>query len=96
MVDGRRKQFAGAEVKVTSGQWHTLRVVAQGDHIVCYFDGQKLIDVQDATYTKGKVGLWTKADSVTAFDDLTVSQPSYKDVGRVGSHLSNYKKCSAE
>jgi hypothetical protein len=75
MVDGRRKQFAGADVKVTSGQWHTLRVVAQGNHLVCYFNGQKLIDVHDATYTKGKIGLWTKADSVTAFDDLMVSQP---------------------
>jgi hypothetical protein len=75
MVDGRRKQFAGAGVKVTSGRWHTMRVVAQGDHIVCYFNGQKLIDIHDATYTKGKVGLWTKADSVTAFDDLTVANP---------------------
>ncbi len=75
MVDSRRKQIAGAEVKVTSGQWHTLRVVARGDHIVCYFDGQKLIDVHDATYAQGKVGLWTKADSVTAFDDLTVANP---------------------
>ncbi len=75
MVDGHRKQFAGAEVKVTSGQWHTLRVVARGDHIVCYFDGQKLIDVHDATYAQGKVGLWTKADSATAFDDLTVANP---------------------
>jgi hypothetical protein len=75
MVNGRRKQIAGAEVKVTSDQWHTLRVVAQRDHIVCYFDGQKLIDVHDATYAQGKVGLWTKADSVTAFDDLTVANP---------------------
>jgi hypothetical protein len=75
MVDGRRKQFAGADVQVTSGQWHTLRVVARGDRIVCSYDGQKLIDVQDAAYTKGKVGLWTKADSVTAFDDLTVANP---------------------
>ena len=75
MVDGRRKQFAGADVKVTSGQWHTLRVVAQSDHLVCYFNGQKLIDTRDATYGKGKVGLWTKADSVTAFADLTVAKP---------------------
>jgi hypothetical protein len=75
MVNGRRKQFAGAEEQVTFGQWHTLRVVARGDHIVCYFDGQKLIDAHDATYKKGKVGLWTKADSVTAFDDLTVVNP---------------------
>jgi hypothetical protein len=75
MVDGRRKEFAGANVKVTSGQWHTLRVVAQGDHLMCYFNGQKLIDTRDATYGKGKVGLWTKADSVIAFDDLTVAKP---------------------
>ena len=75
MVNGHRKQFAGADVKVTPNQWHTLRVVARGDHIICYFDGQKLIDARDAIYAKGKVGLWTKADSVTAFADLTVSQP---------------------
>ncbi len=54
MVDGRRKEFAGANVKVTSGQWHTLRVVAQGDHLMCYFNGQKLIDTRDATYGKGQ------------------------------------------
>jgi hypothetical protein len=75
MVGGQRKQIAGAGVKVASGHWHTLRVVAQGDQIVCYFNGKKLIDVQDATYTKGKVGLWTKADSVTAFADLMVAKP---------------------
>ncbi len=75
MVNGRRKQFAGADVKVASGRWHTLRVVARGDHLVCYFNGEKLIDAQDATYTMGKVGLWTKADSVTAFADLTVAKP---------------------
>ena len=75
MVDGRRQQFAEADVQVASGQWHSLRAVAQGDHIVCYFNGQKLIDTYDAAYSKGKVGLWTKADSVTAFDDLTVAKP---------------------
>jgi hypothetical protein len=73
MVNGRRIQFAGANVKVTSGQWHTLRAIAKGDHIVCYFDGKPLIDAHDKTYDKGKVGLWTKADSVIAFDDLTAS-----------------------
>jgi len=75
MVEGRRQQFAEADVQVASGQWHSLRAVAQGDHIVCYFNGQKLIDTYDAAYSKGKVGLWTKADSVTAFDDLTVAKP---------------------
>lgn len=71
MVGGRRLQFAGANVKVASGEWHTLRVVAKGDHIVCYFNGKPLIDAHDKTYTTGKIGLWTKADSVIAFDDLT-------------------------
>lgn len=73
MVNGRRIQFAGANVKVAPAQWHTLRVVAKGDHIVCYFDGKALIDAHDKTYTTGKIGLWTKADSVTAFDDLAVT-----------------------
>ena len=73
MVNGKRLQFAGANVKVSSGQWHTLRVVAKGDHITCWFDRQQLIDANDKTYTTGKIGLWTKADSVIAFDDLAVS-----------------------
>lgn len=73
MVNGRRLQFAGANVKVSSNEWHTLRVVARGDHIVCYYDGKPLIDAHDKTYSNGKIGLWTKADSIIAFDDLTVS-----------------------
>jgi hypothetical protein len=73
MVNGKRLQFAGANTKVSSGQWHTLRVVAKGDHITCSFDGKQLIDAHDKTYSNGKIGLWTKADSVIAFDDLTVS-----------------------
>src|SRR6266487_892306 len=73
MVNGRRLQFAGANVKVPSATWHTLRVVAKGDHIACYFNGKALIDAHDKTYTTGKIGLWTKADSVIAFDDLQVA-----------------------
>lgn len=72
MVGGRRIQFAGANVKVKSNQWHTLRAVAKGDHIVCSYDGKPLIDARDSTWKSGRVGLWTKADSVIAFDDLTV------------------------
>ena len=75
MVGGRRLQFAGADVTVTTAEWHTIRVVARGEHITCSFDGKQLIDAKDATYTVGKIGLWTKADSVIAFDDLTVSNP---------------------
>ena len=74
VVKGRRVQFAGANVKVVSGEWHELRVECAGNHIICYYDGEKKIDAIDETFKEaGKVGLWTKADSVTYFDDLRVT-----------------------
>src|SRR6266852_4984779 len=71
VVNGRRSQFAGANLKVTSGEWHELRVEAVGNRITCYYDGNKKIEATDDTFKDaGNVGLWTKADSVTYFDDL--------------------------
>jgi len=73
VVDGRRRQFAGANFKVTSGAWHELHVVAVGNKFTCYYDGEKKIEASDDTFKNaGKVGVWTKADSVTSFDDLKV------------------------
>jgi len=60
-------------VKVPSGQWGALGVTAQGKQFTVYFNGEKLYEVEDETFKDaGKVGLWTKADSVTYFDDLRV------------------------
>src|SRR5215813_153611 len=74
VVNGRRVQFAGANFKVSSGTWHELRVELTGNKFTCYFDGAKKIEATDDTFKEaGKVGLWTKADSVTYFDDLTVT-----------------------
>ena len=74
VVNGSRRQFAGANFKVTSGEWHELRVEAVGNKLVCYFDGAKKIEATDETFKDaGKVGLWTKADSLTYFDDLRVN-----------------------
>jgi hypothetical protein len=74
VVKGRRVQFAGANFKVASGEWHELRVDCVGNKITCYYDGEKKIEATDDTFREsGKVGLWTKADSVTYFDDLRVS-----------------------
>jgi hypothetical protein len=74
VVGGRRVQFAGANFKVASGEWHELRVECVGNKITCYYDGEKKIEAMDETFKEaGKVGLWTKADSVTYFDDLRVS-----------------------
>jgi hypothetical protein len=74
VINGSRRQFAGANFKVTSGEWHELRVECVGNKIMCYYDGAKKIEATDDTYKDaGKVGLWTKADSVTYFDDLRVT-----------------------
>ncbi|MCS6859990.1 MAG: DUF1080 domain-containing protein [Abditibacteriales bacterium] len=71
--DGKRTQLQSADIKRTDG-WHTLRVTMQDDHIQGYYDGKKYLDCKDSTFKDaGKVGLWTKADAQTHFDDLTVS-----------------------
>ena len=71
-VKGEGRTY-GKKREVPSGQWSTLRVVANGRLFEVYFNGTKLYEVDDATFSKrGKVGVWTKADSITQFDDLTV------------------------
>jgi hypothetical protein len=71
--DRGRRQLATARVKAPAlGQWHTVRVVAVGDHLQAWLDGARHLDHHDSRFTAGRVGLWTKADSITAFDDLTV------------------------
>jgi hypothetical protein len=63
----------GKKAQVPSGQWSTLRVVAAGSRFEVFFNGAKLYEVEDTTFTQpGKVGVWTKADSVTQFDDVTI------------------------
>ena len=63
----------GKKANVTAGQWNTLRVTAAGNLFTVYLNGDRLYEVEDAAFNDaGKVGVWTKADSVTHFDDLTV------------------------
>lgn len=72
--DGNRVQLASWTGKVVTSVWHKLRVDAKGDRFEVYFDDQKILDATDTTFGgAGKVGAWTKADSVTEFDDLTAS-----------------------
>jgi hypothetical protein len=71
--DRGRREIASARVKAPSlGQWHTLRVVAVGDRMQAWLDGRMLLEHRDARLKLGRVGLWTKADSITAFDDFVV------------------------
>lgn len=63
----------GKASPVPAGQWSTLRVVATGPRFEVSLNGVALYEVEDATFAAaGRVGVWTKADSVTHFDDLTV------------------------
>jgi hypothetical protein len=65
---GRSDDY-GVEHDVPAGRWSALGVVFDGARFVVSFDGQSLFEVVDATFTEpGRVGLWTKADSVTYFD----------------------------
>ena len=71
--DRGRHELASARVAAPAlGRWHTLRVVVVGDRIQGSLDGKLLLDHRDTRARAGRVGLWTKADSVTAFDDLTI------------------------
>jgi hypothetical protein len=71
-VKGEGRTY-GKKSDVPAGQWSTLRVVASRQLFAVYLNGAKLYEVDDATFSKpGRVGVWTKADSITQFDDLTV------------------------
>jgi len=64
----------GQKVPVPSGQWGTLRVTAAGNLFTVFLNGKQLFEVEDSTFPDpGKVGVWTKADSVTYFDNLSVT-----------------------
>ena len=70
---GNRKRLANAKVKADPNAWHEIEIEHEGNEIKAKFDGKKLIEVKDATFPEaGMVGLWTKADAATAFDDFKV------------------------
>src|SRR5438445_5483278 len=71
-INGKRVAFKSINTKVTSGVWHTLRVDFAGNKFTVTFDGNKVIDATDESFANArKVGVWTKADSVTEFDNFT-------------------------
>jgi hypothetical protein len=70
-----RKGGYGVSVPVPANTWHTLRVDFKASRFGVSFNGKQLFEVEDATFTDaGKVGLWTKADSVTLFDQVTYGE----------------------
>lgn len=71
VVDGRRTQFAGVDVPVPRDRWQSLGLRVEGDRLTVSLDGRELFAATDRTFRDpGRVGLWTKADSLTHFDNL--------------------------
>jgi hypothetical protein len=74
VVKGQRRQIAGWDGKVAPGVWHTLAIEARGDKLKVIWNGKTIIETTDGTLSQaGKIGMWTKADSVTYFDALAVT-----------------------
>ncbi len=71
-VGGSRSDIKDGAGKTATGQWQELRLEATGDRLRGFLNGVLVVETTDATYRAGRVGLWTKADSVTCFDDLSV------------------------
>src|SRR5262249_24528105 len=69
--DGSRHQIESAKAKVETGTWHTMKIEQHADHIVCSLDGQEYLNTRDDhVQGEGGIGLWTKSDAVSSFDDL--------------------------
>ena len=71
--DGARRMLASARLKLPARVWHIMKIVHEGKDIGGYLNGQKYLVVEDDTFDEpGGVGLWTKADAATSFDDFGV------------------------
>jgi len=76
VADGKRKQLQSAHLETSADKWYVVRAKMVGDHITCHVDGKQLLDVHDNTFAgAGMIGLWTKADASSSFDNVAV-QPA--------------------
>ncbi len=71
---GTRSGIKDGSGKVVTGQWQELRAEVAGNHFRGFLNGQLVVEASDDIYQAGQVGLWTKADSVTCFDDATIER----------------------
>jgi hypothetical protein len=73
VVAGKRQMIAGVDASVPSGTWHTLGIAARDDRLIILFNGRELFGATDAKVPgPGRVGMWTKADSVTWFESIKI------------------------
>lgn len=72
-ASGRRSLIKESSAEVRSGEWQELRVDVVGDHFAGLLNGVPVLEATDESYQAGRIGLWTKADSVTCFDDVAAT-----------------------
>ncbi len=73
VANGHRMMMNSARVSLPAGKWHSMKIVQKGDRYQCYLNGKKYLEGTDDHFQKaGGVGLWTKADAVTSFDNFKV------------------------
>ncbi len=72
VLNGHEEEIASAPANVDAGTWHTMSIKTRQEKVVVWWDEMRVISAEDEQLPAGKVGLWTRADSVTAFDDLEV------------------------
>jgi len=71
--EGQRSEIASFDGKVTPNTWHEYRFELRGDKLEVFWDGRRVIEHRDSTFAAaGRAGVWTKADSLTYFDDFAV------------------------
>ena len=75
-----RKGGYGVDIPVPANQWLGLRVDFRGSRFKVIYNGKQLFEVEDSTFRDaGMVGLWTKADSATLFDEITYDETNKND-----------------
>jgi hypothetical protein len=71
--DGKRTEIASHDIEVSPNVWYDYRLDVKGDHLQVFWNGERVLDHHDGTFTEaGHVGVWTKADSITHFDNLQI------------------------
>src|SRR5258707_797885 len=72
-ASGKRSSLKGSSAKVASGAWQELTVEVTGNQFKGFLNGTLVVEATDDAYKVGRVGLWTKADSITCFDNVRVT-----------------------
>jgi hypothetical protein len=97
VVNGKRGTIIGPSVPIPSGVWHELTVECKGNQIRCLLNGQEAVPALfDSSFSRGKIGFWTKSDSVSYFTDTRIvytplEVPAQKIVREVGARYERLR-----